>query len=411
MSTTAALGQTVGAAMRVVAELTSQMDCGAGELTPPEETNGSGTVIRIVHDTIFAVTASHVVYRQGCSLNRAVTRYQGRSAPVEVISIHPRVDIALVRSILKGNPPPTAPRLPKPVADSSISIPGLDDDRAYVLGCPVSGTCFDTPVQAKVRLSMPPFLRLQTTFIEPGYSGGPVVRRDGAILGIVVATSGEAVQAVRWTEVEAWLAGAGVLYTLLEPLPLPPGKTSIVIGLSSGGRTAREFGGHPLRGYAVLQQDMGKETFWIGALNINDFWDKNCASCAGKVKLLATRGIAIGGGITWRKPVLRYIDETSDAAAIFEFRVGILGSFAETLLQQQIPDSVDVSSGNPITQEFLSNRRLTLGWLGDATLVIGLTRRFSLYLGPRLLGYGNAGNPMVRTGGRLQFLSAVGIRL
>jgi S1-C subfamily serine protease len=401
--------QTASAAEQLVVAVRAEFRC-PGSIGSTAA-SGSATAVRISGDTLYAVTATHVVTLSGCELKSAGGRFQERSGPVEVLAMHPKLDLALLRIPLAGKEPLQVPRLPSPVVDPYLAIPGgFQDESAFVLGCPESVTCFEKPIEARIRFSMPPFLRLQIPFIEGGYSGGPVVRKNGAIIGIVVAASGDAIQCVRWAEVGPWLAEEGAPYSLPEPSALPPGRTSIVIGVALAGQTAREFGGHPVRAYFFAQQTVGTTVIWAGVLNINDTWHQRCSECSGVATLLATRGFAGGGGIAFRSGALSYLESGNDPV-LFELRLGGLAAVVDGLVEQQIADSINPESGSPSTQRFLSKREVNFGGLADATFIFRLKNQVSLYIGGRVVSYGEVDTPSRRVLSRSSLISGLGLRL
>jgi serine protease Do len=182
---TAELGAPGGALERVIAEgeallaataATPEAGLDAAEPPPPGPPagDGSGTAFFVTDRDL--VTAAHVI--DGC---RSVALYDG--TPLAVVARHPSLDLALLAS-----PRRSASFIP--VGGAGAARLG---QRIFVLGYPFFGT-FGTALNmtggnvsalsgigddaATLTISAP---------VQPGNSGGPLLARDGTVIGVVVA--------------------------------------------------------------------------------------------------------------------------------------------------------------------------------------------------------------------------------
>jgi S1-C subfamily serine protease len=143
---------------------------------------GSGVVVSQVGDIL---TANHVV--EGAS-TIDVTFADGTKSSASVISAEPEHDIAVIRA---DQPP--AQIVPAVLGDPSSVQPGIE---AYAIGNPfglvgsvsagvVSGLdrSFKRPDTNQVLTGL---IQIDTA-VNPGNSGGPLVDRDGRVIGIVTA--------------------------------------------------------------------------------------------------------------------------------------------------------------------------------------------------------------------------------
>lgn len=139
---------------------------------PPGRALGTGTAFFVNNHDL--ATAAHVV--EGCA---RLARTDG--APLDLVAVHPDLDLALLSSPARSR--------------SWIALGGaaLLGQRVFALGYPYYGE-FGTGlnmtagnISAMAGLGDDPDALTITAPVQPGNSGGPLVGRDGRLLGVVVA--------------------------------------------------------------------------------------------------------------------------------------------------------------------------------------------------------------------------------
>ena len=176
--------QTPSGAMPVTANVMVSTECRYGSDLNGSRAEAAGILIGRVADSVFAVTALHVVRPSDptCSAREVVLVLREPFAyfRVDVVRQSERDDLALLRgapdsldALLRGRH--WNRRGPEPRGT------------VFLLGCPVGGSCWDDPLEGRIRsqsvLRDSSVWRIQSPFLEDGYSGGPVVSRSGEVGG------------------------------------------------------------------------------------------------------------------------------------------------------------------------------------------------------------------------------------
>jgi hypothetical protein len=166
---------------------------------PGVSRSGTGFIVAVQDDTVFAATNAHVVApgRSGDGPRIEVLVDPGtptpRSATARVVAFDETADLAIVAFRL-ADPPPVLPLA------RSADVP--ETTPVYVLGFPFGEALAEpnvTPAVTVARASISALRRGQDGVVErlqldgelnPGNSGGPIVNDDGEVLGVAVAKVG-----------------------------------------------------------------------------------------------------------------------------------------------------------------------------------------------------------------------------
>lgn len=135
---------------------------------------GSGM---LVSHTGTLVTAAHIIQD-----SRPVTVYlSGREAlPAQIISIYPQADVAILE-LPSGHYPclPLAHKLPN--TDEPIWVLGLQTQSM------IKGILYESRIEEVVWSANRTILLRLSLNLPPGYSGGPIVNKQGEVIGIISA--------------------------------------------------------------------------------------------------------------------------------------------------------------------------------------------------------------------------------
>ena len=304
--------QTPSGAMPVTANVMVSTECRYGSDLNGSRAEAAGILIGRVADSVFAVTALHVVRPSDptCSAREVVLVLREPFAyfRVDVVRQSERDDLALLRgapdsldALLRGRH--WNRRGPEPRGT------------VFLLGCPVGGSCWDDPLEGRIRsqsvLRDSSVWRIQSPFLEDGYSGGPVVSRSGEVVGLTLSFDGQNAHAVRWYRVEEWLRAGGYKVTLptrdLTPVgwlsPTQSGKRRPSLGILGGvlPMPARNVDGERLMPNVAVRFEGGgteNQSVYLGFEHLSFSAADLCSACTDRRELRGTAGFFAGLGFT-----------------------------------------------------------------------------------------------------------------
>jgi Trypsin-like peptidase domain len=364
LSATPSEAQSPAAALPLAAEVVASIECKYGEDQVGNESKGAGILIGRKRDSIFAVTALHVVQPgdPNCIAPRILVVVQnpfamfnmtliGRADQQDVALLGAKLDSA--EKVMRGR------RWVRrgPVARGSV----------FLIGCPVGGECWEDPLEGRLRDRS--FLRdstlwtVQSPLIEDGYSGGPAVSRAGEIIGMTLDYGGQSARVRRWSWIESWLRALGYEVTI-PGLDLTPagwiesgqarsrrGAIGLtVVGLplparsGSGERLAPSFG---LRVESSGEEEVG---FWLSVEHLSLVADDRCVQCRDRRELRGTAGFLFGFGVTFYPRIIVRSKMFKTLHPVFSG--GILLGRSEQLVRRDSPGQVNPATGLPIREVF-----------------------------------------------------------
>ena len=404
-------GQSPVAAMPLTAEVTTSVACTSGGGQTQDQTNAAAIFFGYRGDTLFAVTASHVVRpdpacvvreirvvsAQPFTYSRATVADSDASHDVAVLRIVPDPTRGLIQSLrwIRGAPLPL----------SSV----------YLIGCPSGGECWEAPLEVRIRTRLTirdsVTFTVQSPLIEDGYSGGPAVSGGGEIVGMTLDYSGQNARILMWTWLKAWLLDGGY------PVNLPPrsvdalGRKLLVVEIAATPIAARNANGQRLFPSARLRyEEWGAEAAgsWLSAEHLSLPLDNQCATCPDNRQLVGVAGFFGGFGFAaaWRnrggRVALLPGPITPSASG------GLLLGWTEQLVVRNRPDSTDARSGLPAREYFATERSTTLALELAGTVDVAAGPRAGVRMTTRYIRFLNLYSSFGRIGVGKTMLSVAG---
>ena len=231
-----------------------------GSKTP---TQGAGVLFGAGRDTLYIVTAAHVLQRDTTLREVWVKFVSGDSVPA--IVAHPKegeLDLAVLGVAMDAS------RLARwtPLSWDRKGDPGklVSGDPVHPVGCPRS-RCWGTPVPSDFMIGKDgPDILFQSSFVGPGMSGGALFNTLWEIVGVVIKHEPERANAIRMDralrQVDAW----GFPVTLKRPaIPRAWYHTTvgaaILASSSSGGGTGET---RAPSGRATITRQSSRRVSW-----------------------------------------------------------------------------------------------------------------------------------------------------
>jgi len=373
---TALSAQTSTAAGPLMAELSISASCGSGGFGN-DRRPAAAIIFGFKSDTLFAVTANHAIRSRDpeCLVRnvRVVTR-EPFSFLTAIIrpEFDTKLDLAIVAAVFQ----------PDSVNWKNLrraqGIRG-DPSNLYLIGCPASGSCYDEPLQVRIRRKDSTFVSVQSAFLEEGYSGGPAVDGSGQLIGMTLDYGGQNARILRWSAIEKWLS-ANRYRANIPTKPIDAlGHWLISIGTSSEARMTNPNGSKLAPSVRLLVEswDSSGSATLYGLERIARPIYLRCAECADHRTVIGTVGFfgSLGGGYAPRnKGFPLFGPSPISAAAQLSFLVGS----AQQLVRRDDPDQVDPSTGTFGTELFLSDWSMVAGPRVEALFNASVTNSFGI---------------------------------
>jgi hypothetical protein len=380
LAPTPCAAQTPGMAAPLMIEVEASIECKYGEELVGNTSKAAGIVFGRNGDSVFAVTALHVVAPgdSTCSAKRIHVVMTNPFAwfDMSVLAKDERHDVALLAAKLDSAELVMRGRRwiqRGPEVRGSI----------FLIGCPMGGECWDDPLEGRLRDRS--FFRdsslwiVQSPLIEDGYSGGPAVSRAGEVVGMTLDYSGQNARVRRWSWIAGWLKSLGYEVTIPAVDLTPAGWTSA--GQSVIRRTAigliitalplptRSGGGSRLAPSFGLRLDTGGDAeggYWLSLEHISLTARDRCTSCSDRREMRGSAGFLFGMGVAYYP---RVVIRSQALKTIHPFvSGGVLLGRMEQLVRRDAPGPVDPSTGLPAREYFSTGS----GPAGGVDLAAGL---------------------------------------
>jgi hypothetical protein len=214
----------------------------------------AGTLFGHRRDTLFIVTTRHTV-RDSQEVRVQITR-DDSSHVADVRWVDPHWDFAVLAVPLADLRGPW--RVPRSVRPRRKEL--YWEEPLYTIGCvpycwwPAREARHQYFVPSRSRELQPSELLFRTDFVEAGFSGGPIVDRDGAVVGLIITrTGGVTGRAIWWTDLLDRMSGLGFPVNL-QPRPSLRGRSAFArISGVLAPRGGRDLDGARFRGGGRLE--------------------------------------------------------------------------------------------------------------------------------------------------------------
>jgi len=371
-----AVAQTSGAGESMAAGLDVRVTC--SNALGDDAIPGAAVIVGSRGDSLFAVTANHVV-RPLDSRCRFQYGFLVSYDPVGVVgfSLSPEFDVAHDIALLVAIIPNSKRSL---LNRSRIrGLPVKNPSDLFIFGCPASGSCWDSPLKARVRQFDSTEIRVQSLVIEEGYSGGAVVDNSGILVGMLTGYSGLEGSIVPWSTIERWLTQKGISENF--PIAWIDVLSSLMVSVAiSGIHPARDSHGKDLiRGWQVTAEHWNEDGVgWIAGINHISLADTLvCQICPDRRTMRGIDGLVGGFGLGY-SPRNRGFLLFSNVRVSPTVSARALAGKTQ-LLASRIGERVDYSSGLGIDEYYTVKQLVVTGW----GAVLGADIRLSTHWGAR----------------------------
>jgi hypothetical protein len=370
--------QTSQAASPIVARLSVFVSCDPAYLGSLDARPAAAVIFGFRGDTLLAVTADHAIrpVDPDCHVRQISLVTQEPFAVVEA-RIRPERDtnndVAIIGAVLPGGRSRWAGlrRLAGIKAQPST---------LYLLGCPASGSCFDDPLQVRVRRWDPDVIVVQTPFLEEGYSGGPAVDGSGQLIGMTIDYNGQYGRVRPWPLIESWLGQVGYARNLpTRPIDalsdqIISASVNLAPAVPVNPDGSRLFGSGNLR--VEWWDSVGVGSVY-GLDRVAIVLNQACASCIDERTVIGLAGylISMGTGYAPRNKAFRLVGQLPMSGG---FLGSIIFGASRQLESRNTPDSVNFSTGLPYREYFTFGYQYLFGFRLEAVFYLAVSNRLGI---------------------------------
>lgn len=166
----------------------------------PDFAPGSGIVVGMREDTLLLLTAFHLLRPPHATVDSISVQLYPNGP--RLTAIQAERDTALDLAVLKAHLPGGAGTVypggpPRPLEGPEVSTFGRPGTPLFATGCP-RGECWGQPEEARVYLLTDSLIEFRGSGIENGFSGGALLDRYGAIIGMIIHDDPPHTAALRW---------------------------------------------------------------------------------------------------------------------------------------------------------------------------------------------------------------------
>jgi hypothetical protein len=329
----------------------------------------AGTIVGYRSDTLYVVTAGHVV-RGGSGYSvRPGFDWPAFPGHLVVTSADRGLDYAVLAV------PASSFRLPRVARRRHVAL--TDGEPLFALGCP-RGSCSMRPESATLLRTDGPRLELRSTFLEAGFSGGPLVDRDGALIGIITHADGISGLALDWSDLSQRLAAHGVPQNLKPLRGLRTRSVSLQVLPSLHPERARDYDGAQLLGGASVEADAVLHPYAQLALSLHrlSIYDAD-RRVEDDASVLAYQ-FGVGCRATFANPWWSIGSAAPDALTLGVDMLIPLGS--ARVMGTFYGDSIDTQHGERILIRDAFPAEVERGWLYHLTYVVSPSERVGILL-------------------------------
>jgi hypothetical protein len=329
----------------------------------------AGTLVGYRSDTLYIVTAAHNIEEAESYAVRLATSNSHLEAHVFAYWPLPW-DLA----VLVAAAPRETPRILPRVAGRRRTFL-YSNERLFLLGCPL-GRCWNDPEPAeRVPSIFGERLAFRSPFVEPGFSGGPLVDEDGALLGIIIHADGLSGEAIYWPAFAEGLRQAGVAVNLKPLVGLRRQSLYVKFMPTVYPLPARDFDGQRLAIGGRVEVGIARSSLVQFAFSIHRFSADGSTDNVG----LVAHSIGFGYRMAGANPFWTVGRPVRDVVTL-GFDV-LLPMGSARAIGVNLTDSIDVRTGERVS--------IPGGSASDGSLGVALSAEYRIALSERIAAVGS----------------------